>query len=64
MPSRSVAQPSAGGTSAPVGQTCAQNIPSQATHGSVSGMITGVAAASPADEGAVTMARAGHASTQ
>jgi len=63
-PNFSRAQLSAGGTSAPVGQTPAQNIPSHTTHGSTSGRITGVEAARPAEGGAETTACTGHASMQ
>ena len=59
-----MAQPSAGATSAPVGQTVAQNMPSQATHGCDSGSITGVPAASPAADGNATTACTGQASMQ
>ena len=61
---RSLAHPSSGGTSAPVGQTVAQNIPSQAMHGCTIGSRMGVPAASPADGGAPTIASTGHASKQ
>ena len=63
-PIRSVAQPSTGGISASVGQTVAQNMPSHAMHGCTSGSMIGVAAASPALAGALTIASTGQASTQ
>ena len=63
-PSRSPVQPAAGMTSAPVGHTEAQNIPSQATHGWLTGSMIGVPAASPAEAGAETTASTGQASMQ
>jgi len=63
-PIRSLPHPSSGGTSAPVGQTWAQNIPSQAMQGWTSGSRIGVPAARPEEAGAATIASTGQASKQ